>query len=381
MGQNSTFFRETLEKLPSKGLQNCPRALERSSRPEGHAKALNDSLSNQGLNHRCLSNTQKSSRGGKRRLPSDVSHVEMDAMNRSFMSELPPRPKRHKNSKKTDDEAQKSRLKKSFSVGLPEPPRPKRQKNGSKAAHMLKLKKCDQCKKYTLDLARHSEDCEGQQKTTKATTKTATANEEEKCDQCGIFTLDLTRHVEEHHKTSNDDDEIEEGDHDAMNRSFMSEAPLRPKRHKNSNKTVEVQKSRLKKSFSVAHLSISSLHKEMLKKQKKNDRVDSFKSPDPPTVLRVADTFKVPEDPSALEAMNGSFMSEAPLRPKRHKKSNKADDEVQKSRLQKSFSVGLPEPQRPKRQSTLPSSFPESYECFRCEASGSYATVAEHIQG
>ena len=35
LGQNSTFFRGTLETMPSKGLQNCPRAAEHSSRPEG----------------------------------------------------------------------------------------------------------------------------------------------------------------------------------------------------------------------------------------------------------------------------------------------------------------------------------------------------------
>ena len=35
LGQDSTFFRGTLEKMQSEGLQNCPRAAERSSRPEG----------------------------------------------------------------------------------------------------------------------------------------------------------------------------------------------------------------------------------------------------------------------------------------------------------------------------------------------------------
>ena len=84
----------------------------------------------------------------------------------------------------------------------------------------------------------------------------------QKCDQCGIFTSDLARHLEERHKTSNDEEvdegaetEVDEEDNNALNRSFMSEMPLRPKRHKNTNKNDgKVQKSRLKKSFSVANI-------------------------------------------------------------------------------------------------------------------------------
>ena len=34
LGQNATFFRGTLEKMPSKDLQNCPRNVERSSSSE-----------------------------------------------------------------------------------------------------------------------------------------------------------------------------------------------------------------------------------------------------------------------------------------------------------------------------------------------------------
>ena len=34
LGQNATFYRGTLEKMPSKDLQNCPRNVERSSSSE-----------------------------------------------------------------------------------------------------------------------------------------------------------------------------------------------------------------------------------------------------------------------------------------------------------------------------------------------------------
>ena len=244
---------------------------------------------------------------------SDVSHGETDALNRSwsFMSEAPPRPKRHKN---TDDELRRSRLKKSFSLGFP---RSKQQKNINKAddrsAEKLNLKKCPECKVYTLDLVRHSE--EHRQNTgnsgeerkiapPKKTTKTATnAENERKCDICGIFTMDLARHVEERHSTPNDDDEVDEGAETEVDEAEQdTEGDDAP--HKETSKSKD----------------------------------DSFICPDAPTARlpppkKTAKVARVkrnlPEDPAALPES----------------------------------SVGI-----------------KTYECLRCKASGSYATVAEHIQ-
>ena len=153
---------------------------------------------------------------------SDVSHGDTDVLNRSwsFMSELPPRPKRHKIAAMTNDEVQRSRLQKSFSVALPGS---KQQKNGTKAderlAEKLNLKKCPQCRVYTLDLARHSEEhrqnadkSEEEREMPPPKRASKAAKNEQKCDECGLFTMDLARHIEERHRTStNDDDEVDEG--------------------------------------------------------------------------------------------------------------------------------------------------------------------------
>ena len=50
LGQDSTFFRGILDKMQSKGLQNCPRNVERFNTPTGTEKFASDITSSQGHN-------------------------------------------------------------------------------------------------------------------------------------------------------------------------------------------------------------------------------------------------------------------------------------------------------------------------------------------